>query len=276
MKNTRVKEYYESEATDYNQEFYESKNSYPTLRYRQNYILNMIKSLNLSNESTILDAGCGPGDLLLAIDKKYSALNGIDIAEEMIVIANKKLHTQTNLNNQITFECGDVENLNFPDLQFDVIICSGVIEYLKDDEGWLKEIKRVLKPDGYLILNVTNKYSVRKWTSGFVEKLKSIKPFLNFMNFIKTKVLKKGKIHHFPFKPRVHSPKKFDKFLKTNGFTKISHNYFDMAIFIAPFDTLFWFITTPIKKYLERFSHRNLLLHGTGYIVCAKQVESKK
>jgi len=269
MKNTRLKDYYESEAKDYNQEFYESKNSYPTLQYRQNYILDMIKHLNLSTEATILDVGCGPGDLLLAIDTQYSALQGIDIAEEMVNIANQKAISKQK--NHIKFECGDIENLRFENASFDLIICSGVIEYLKDDIEWLKEIKRVLKPEGFLILNVTNKYSVRKWTSGLVERFKSIKPIFNFMNFVKVKVLKKGKIHYFPFKPRVHSPKKFDKFLTANGFLKVSHNYFDMAIFPAPFDTLLSFITTPIKKHLERYSRRNMVIHGTGYIVCAKR-----
>lgn len=271
MKSTGVKEYYESEATDYNKEFYESKNSYPTLLYRQNYILGMIKNINLPPEAKILDAGCGPGDLLLAIDKKYQSLNGIDIAEEMVNIANQKLLTKSNSENEITFKCGDIENLDFGDSQFDLIICSGVIEYLKDDIIWMQEIKRVLKPEGYLILNVTNKYSVRKWTSGLVEKLKSSKAILSFMNFVKVKILKKGKIHHFPFKPRVHSPKKFDKYLQANGFTKLSHNYFDFAVYPAPFDTLLGFFTTPIKKYLERFSQRNMVLHGTGYIVCGKR-----
>ncbi|MDD3860586.1 MAG: class I SAM-dependent methyltransferase [Bacteroidales bacterium] len=270
MKNNRVKEYYETEAVDYNKEFYESDSKYPTLRYRQNYILKMIKNLNLPESSVILDAGCGPGDLLLSLDQNFKALFGIDIAEEMISIANKKLVSHKNKN--ITFNCGDIENLNFNDSQFDIIVCSGVVEYLKDDIIWMKEIKRVLKPDGYLIINVTNKYSVRKWTSGFVEKLKSIKVIFNFMNFIKVKVLHKGKIHYFPFKPRVHSPSKFDKYLINNGFEKITHNYFDFAVLPSPFDTLFGFITTPIKKHLEKYSEKNMKFNGTGYIVCMKQV----
>lgn len=270
MKNTGVKEYYETEAVDYNKEFYEADSKYPTLRYRQNYILKMIKNLNLQESSTILDAGCGPGDLLLALDTPFSTLQGIDIAEEMVNIANQK--SKKNQKNYIKFECGDIENLRFENSSFDLIICSGVIEYLKDDIIWMKEIKRVLKPEGYLIVNVTNKYSVRKWTSGLVDKLKSVKLFLNWMNFIKVKILHKGKIHYFPFKPRLHSPSKFDKYLFDNGFKKITHNYFDFAVLPSPCDTIFGFITTPIKKYLERYSEKNMKLNGTGYIVCAKQV----
>ena len=270
MKKSEVKAYYEEEAYDYNEEFYEKKSAYPTLIYRQTYILEMIKEIQLPKESKILDVGCGPGELLLELRGDYEFLAGIDIAQEMITIANNKLEKKSS-NKKLIFEVGDIENLRFDDNTFDLIICSGVIEYLKDDEGWIKEIKRTLKPGGYLIINVTNKYSIRKWTSGPIEKLKSSKILLNLMNIIKDKVLGKGMIHFFPFKPRLHVPKKFDAYLFENGFKKINHNYFDFAVLPAPFDTLFSFITTPIKKYLEKFTRRNMVINGTGYIVKAKK-----
>jgi ubiquinone/menaquinone biosynthesis C-methylase UbiE len=271
MKNTEVKAYYEKEAHDYTEEFYEKRNSYPTLIYRQNYILKMIREIKLPKASKILDIGCGPGELLLELKNEFEFMVGVDIAQEMINIAYGKLEN-ISTKNKILFEVGDIENLRFDDHSFDVIICSGVIEYLKDDEAWLKEIIRTLKPGGYLIINVTNKYSIRKWTSGLIEKLKSSDTLLNLMNFIKEKILGKGKIHHFPFTPRLHSPIKFDAFLVEHGFKKVNHNYFDFAVLPAPFDTLFGFVTTPIKKYLERFTRTNMLLNGTGYIVLAKKI----
>jgi ubiquinone/menaquinone biosynthesis C-methylase UbiE len=271
MKKTTVKEYYEDEAYDYNKEFYEEKSDYPTLIYRQNYILDMIKEEKLPRASKILDVGCGPGELLLKLSEDYEHLTGIDIADEMITIANQKLENISS-NKNIVFEVGDIENLRFEDKTFDLIVCSGVIEYLKDDEGWMKEIKRTLKPGGYLIINITNKYSIRKWTSAPIEKLKSSKILLNLMNFIKEKILRKGKIHYFPFKPRLHSPNKFDSYLLENGFSKINHNYFDFAVLPTPFDTLFGFITIPLKKALERYSRRNMVINGTGYIVQVKKL----
>ena len=273
MKKSDIKAYYEDEAYDYNEEFYEKKSAYPTLIYRQNYILDMIKEIQLTRDSKILDVGCGPGELLLELRGDYEFLAGIDIADEMITIANNKLEKKMS-NKNLIFEVGDIENLRFEDKTFDLIICSGVIEYLKNDEGWMKEIKRTLKPGGYLIINVTNKYSIRKWTSAPIEKLKSSKILLYLMNIIKEKVLRKGKIHYFPFKPRLHSPHKFDAFLVENGFIKINHNYFDFAVLPAPFDTLFSFITTPIKKALERYTRRNMVINGTGYIVKAQKISS--
>jgi ubiquinone/menaquinone biosynthesis C-methylase UbiE len=229
----------------------------------------MIKELQLPKESKILDVGCGPGELLFAISDDFEFLTGIDIAQEMIDIANKNLEHKSS-NKNLIFELGDIENLKFDDKSFDLIICSGVIEYLANDEEWISEIKRVLRSDGYLIINVTNKYSIRKWTSGLVDKMKSSKILLNMMNILKDRIMGKGKIHLFPFKPRLHSPREFDGYLHQNGFTKINHNYFDFAVLPAPFDTLFDFITIPIKKFLERYTRKNMVFNGTGYIVKAE------
>jgi len=80
-------------------------------------------------------------------------------------------------------------------------------------------------------------------------------------------------LHHFPFTPRLHSPASFDKFLSNNGFEKLSHNYFDFSIFPAPFDTVFGFITIPVRKYMEKYTEKNMILNGTGYIVCARLVK---
>jgi ubiquinone/menaquinone biosynthesis C-methylase UbiE len=270
MKDSKVKAYYEEEAIAYNQEFYEQNSAYPTLIYRQNYILEMIREIKLPKEAKVLDVGCGPGELLLELIEDFNYMIGLDIADEMVSIANIKKAKLPHSEN-LTFEVGDIEALRFKSNEFDLIVCSGVIEYLKDDTEWIKEVKRVLKPGGYLIINITNKFSIRKWTSSLVERLKSSRILLKLMNFIKEKVLGKGKIHYFPFKPRLHSPGRFDAYLIKNGFQKINHNYFDFAILPAPLDTILGIITTPIKKRLEKYTRKNMVFNGTGYIVKAKK-----
>jgi SAM-dependent methyltransferase len=53
-----------------------------------------------------------------------------------------------------------VEHLPFEDAQFDLVVCVGVLGYLLSDDRALTEIQRVLKPGGYLLLNLTNMYSL--------------------------------------------------------------------------------------------------------------------
>jgi ubiquinone/menaquinone biosynthesis C-methylase UbiE len=265
-----VKTYYEKEATEYDKEFYQEDSKYPTLKYRHNYMLKRIDGLNFPENAKVLDIGCGPGEMVLDLMKHNWEIWGIDIAQSMIDIASKKIEKNKTRPNIAHLAVGDIENLSFEENSFDLIVCAGVIEYLADDQKWSREITRVLKPGGVLLINITNKYAIRNWTTQMIEKLKGSKSLFAVMNFIKQIILKKGKLHHFPFKPRVHSPKAFDKFLESKGFEKLSHNYFSFSILPAPFDTLFGFATIPIRKYLERYSEKNMILNGNGYIVCSR------
>ena len=266
----KVKPYYEKEAVEYDRQFYKELDSYPLLKYRHNYILKRIEQLQLPDNIHILDAGCGPGEMVLELSKYNWSVWGIDIAENMIAIAKEKINRDSDKSGRIHLSIGDIEKLEFSDNFFDLIICAGVVEYLDDDRKWLKEIVRVLKPGGVLIINITNKYSIKNWSAAIIERMKRNKTLFSAMEFVKRKILKKGKLHYFPFRPRLHSPNKFDKLLNKNGFQKLSHNYFSFSILPAPFDTLFGFITIPIRKYMERYSERKMILNGTGYIVCAK------
>jgi ubiquinone/menaquinone biosynthesis C-methylase UbiE len=262
-----VKHYYEKEAVEYDRQFYKEPDSYPILKYRHNYILKRIEQLKLPDCINVLDVGCGPGEMILDLSRHNWNIWGIDIANNMIELAKEKTKKS---NSKIHLSVGDIEKLEFFDNFFDLIICAGVVEYLNDDRKWLKEIVRVLKPGGVLIINITNKYSIKNWSAAIIERMKRNKTLFSVMEFVKRKILKKGKLHYFPFRPRLHSPNKFDKLLNKNGFQKLSHNYFSFSILPAPFDTLFGFITIPIRRYMERYSERKMILNGTGYIVCAK------
>ena len=266
-----VKAHYDEDAEQYDHEFYKSNSSYPTLRYRHDYMFAMTEAIDLPEDAQILDIGCGPGEMVMDLVKEKRFITGIDISPKMIHLANERLKKRPDLNGQVALRTGDIENLDFEDNSLDCIICSGVVEYLEDDIKWAKEITRTIKPGGYFIVNVTNKYCIRKWTEPFIVWLKNSKAIRNFGSFIKVKILKKPRLHEFPFKPRVHGPGQFDRYLESLGFEKVSHNYFDFALNVAPIDTIFGFVMTPIRRWMERFSTRNMVLHGTGYIVCARK-----
>jgi ubiquinone/menaquinone biosynthesis C-methylase UbiE len=270
MKEGIVKHYYEGEARQYDREFYGSKDGYPTLQYRHRYMLDMALNLTLPADARVLDIGCGPGEMVLDLARHDWRIWGIDIAAAMVDIAKEKV-AQAKVHNEIHLATGDIEALDFEDQFFDLIICSGVVEYLPGDAKWMHEISRVLKPGGVLIINVTNRWALRKWTAPLLEPLKKSKLLHGTMNFVKERILGRGKLHHFPFRPRVHSPKAFDRYLEVNGYQKLEFRYFDFSVAVAPFDTVLGFVTIPIRRWMERFSDRNMVLNGTGYIVSARK-----
>ena len=48
----------------------------------------------------------------------------------------------------------DVTNIDRPDASFDVVICSHVLEHVPDDRAGMRELRRVLAPDGFAVIQV--------------------------------------------------------------------------------------------------------------------------
>lgn len=102
----------------------------------------------------VLDVGCGTGDLTMAakaVTGPTGEVYGTDASPEMIDLARRKA-TRTGVD--VTFQIDLIENMTFPDNQFDVVLSSLMMHHLPDDlkrEG-LAQIYRVLKPGGRLLI----------------------------------------------------------------------------------------------------------------------------
>lgn len=103
----------------------------------------------LSGEK-ILDSGCGNGWLFEILKEKKVEYYGVDFSEKLIEIAKKKFP-------QGNFQVENALKLSFPDNYFDKVYSISVLHHLPSEEfrlQYLKEAKRVLKPNGLLILRV--------------------------------------------------------------------------------------------------------------------------
>ena len=102
----------------------------------------------------VLDVGCGTGDLTLEAKKLAGStgeVHGTDASPNMIEQARQKT-ARTGID--VTFQVGLVEDIDFPENQFDVVLSSLMMHHLPDglkQEG-LAEIYRVLKPGGRLLI----------------------------------------------------------------------------------------------------------------------------
>ncbi|MDR3577591.1 MAG: methyltransferase domain-containing protein [Anaerolineaceae bacterium] len=103
----------------------------------------------------ILEVGCGTGTLSLAAKRQagaHSTVCGIDIAPDMIETARQKA-AKAGLDAQ--FQVGRIETIPYPDNQFDLVLSSLMLHHIPDDKNkqqGLKEIFRVLKPGGRLLI----------------------------------------------------------------------------------------------------------------------------
>ena len=103
-------------------------------------------------DARILDAGCGTGTLTLALLRTLKGpvkLMALDLSASSMATA-KKYVDKTLSNQPVRFAQGNVLALPFADEAFDLVVTSGVLEYVALDEG-LSELARVISRGGYLL-----------------------------------------------------------------------------------------------------------------------------
>lgn len=103
----------------------------------------------LAGGSRLLDIGCGSGELLLAVQTRYEAVYGIDIAEVAVHAAR-----QQGIQAQV-IDLGQ-EELPFPDQYFETVTILSTLQYFQDLYFVLGECNRVMTPSGMLLLSVPN------------------------------------------------------------------------------------------------------------------------
>ncbi len=99
----------------------------------------------------ILDAGCGSGPLFAALGEQGAVVTGIDQSAEMLAHARRRLGDGADL--RVADLAGP---LPFADGEFDDVVASLVLHYLRDWDPVLAELRRVLKPGGRLIASVNH------------------------------------------------------------------------------------------------------------------------
>lgn len=114
----------------------------------------IIEMANIRRGDTVLDVGCGSGNLTLTAKSYVGACGsvcGVDASPEMIDVARKKAERK---GFDASFDLGLIEQLPYPDSTFDVVISRLVIHHLPDDlkQMGVAEIFRVLKPGGRFFL----------------------------------------------------------------------------------------------------------------------------
>jgi len=125
---------------------------------------------NIPQAASILDIGCGPGIHTLELSRLFSGKEGTitatDINEEYLEALRHKI-TEQKVDN-VVVEKADMFNLNYDDSSFDIVWAEGAIFIIGFEKG-LKEWKRLLKPNGMMIVSELSwlKSGIPKETSDF-------------------------------------------------------------------------------------------------------------
>lgn len=110
----------------------------------------ILKLMGSYHGKKILEIGCGVGGIISRLDPAENELVGIDISSFALNIAREK-------HSQITFVCGNAEQLPFKKESFDGVLFPNVIEHLLLPLEALREIYRILKENGVFIISTPNR-----------------------------------------------------------------------------------------------------------------------
>jgi len=140
----QVAKHFDQISRDY--DYYKSRNW-----YYYDSLKRLYRDL-IPAQSTVLDYGCGTGDILVNLEPQYGL--GIDISQEMIRIAKAKYQKKEN----IEFLVGGMEELfqRLLSQNFDYIFMADVIEHLENVSSVIESINRIAKLNTQLIISMAN------------------------------------------------------------------------------------------------------------------------
>ena len=153
-----IKDYYEVKSKLVNtlKVTYLAKGSVGNLyRYRSEEILNILKNFLPKKENiVVLDLGCGAGWYLRELEKGSFAI-GVDFCKEYLLIA--KLYCKS-----ADLVLADACNLPFRDFSVGFVLCSELVEHLLNPDEALKEVARILRERGLVLVTTPMKYSINE------------------------------------------------------------------------------------------------------------------
>ncbi|HOC17646.1 MAG TPA: methyltransferase domain-containing protein [Vicinamibacterales bacterium] len=125
-------------------------------------------------DARILDLGCGSGPVTAALRRAGRQVIALDYSLDMLRLAGERMEREGQ--RASSFLQGDSERLPFPSGTFDAVVCLGVISYVRDYRSVLREVRRILTPEGRLVLSSRN-----EWNPRFSDPVRPVKEAVRWL-----------------------------------------------------------------------------------------------
>lgn len=157
---SRVIDYFDKDTESYLESYKEEIHDFRSsnLQTRRSYILRLIGE----QPGRVLDVGSGPGVYTKALLDRGAQCCLIDCSYRMLKVAQENGKGLVD-NRKVWLGVADVDSLPFLDASFNTVLCVGVLQYLEMEELAIRELCRVTRPGGTVVISLPNVFSPLNW-----------------------------------------------------------------------------------------------------------------
>jgi SAM-dependent methyltransferase len=106
--------------------------------------------------ASVIDVGCGTGQLACLLALKERSVLGVDYSEHSLALA-RRLKRRLALD-RVDFRRANILDWDLPAESFDFVFCNGVLHHTSDPEGGFRNLVRIARPGGVVVVGLYNRY----------------------------------------------------------------------------------------------------------------------
>ena len=237
MENPYVQEKFGNESSAekwstsglYNEDANEATDAYSDKLFRMRYVLEGVPRAT-EKDATLLDLGCATGAFFPALNEKGYSITGVDSVPFMVESARAFCREQQ-IDAKVQID--DCNNLSFDSGYFDACIAVGLIEHQVEDGPTLKELNRVIKTGGTLVITTRNR------SCPYVRLLGLVDAIAYWRRYLISKISGGKSIGKKVSHGREHATRIFARKLGEYGFAVKQIRYSHFYLLPPPLDRLF-------------------------------------
>jgi ubiquinone/menaquinone biosynthesis C-methylase UbiE len=257
--------------SNYWKEIYTQKDVSAIIHQQRRAIaLRYIDGLLLQKTAHVLEIGCGAGFVTVTLAKKGFIVEATDNLVSMIKLTQQNA-LQNGVSDRIHATIEDVHELSFPDKSFDLVVALGVTPWLHHLKKALSEISRVLKPNGFVVLNSDNRNRLNYLLDPLLTPALDLPKKMIKRGLGKARLYNEQKVAH----PHMYRIKEFNSYLSEAELISIKSTNLGFGPFTLLGHTVFSNkLGVKIHHTLQKWAWNDVpILRSTGsqYLVLAKK-----